>query len=166
MGAPSVTSIKLKYVQRYRDRFGKLRHYFRRKGQAKVALPGEPGSDAFMSAYARALDGQKATPTVDGKPREGSLAALAPAYYASSRFKNLSGQSPKNYRIVLDPLVREHGHKMVKDLRRRHVLAIVQKIGEDRPAMANLTLSALGSMLSHAVDLELIEHNPTARIKR
>ena len=39
-----MTSIRLPYVQEYRDRHGKVRRYFRRPGYKRVALPGTPGS--------------------------------------------------------------------------------------------------------------------------
>ncbi len=48
--------IKLKYVNGFanRDRKGnRVRHYFRRRGQKAVPLPGLPGSDEFMAAYWR-----------------------------------------------------------------------------------------------------------------
>jgi hypothetical protein len=40
----AVTSIKLPYIKRYRDAYGHMRHYVRRKGAPAVALPGLPGS--------------------------------------------------------------------------------------------------------------------------
>ena len=46
-----MTSIRLPYVQEYRDRHGKVRRYFRRPGYKRVALPGTPGSPLFMAAY-------------------------------------------------------------------------------------------------------------------
>ena len=50
-----MTSIRLPYVQEYRDRHGKARRYFRRPGYKRVALPGTPGSPPFMAAYKSAL---------------------------------------------------------------------------------------------------------------
>lgn len=45
---------KLKYTNSFRDRGGRIRHYFRRNGKS-VALPGVPGSTKFMQAYAVAM---------------------------------------------------------------------------------------------------------------
>ena len=42
--------IRLKYVHAFRDRFGRMRYYFRRHGK-RTALPGLPGSGEFMAAY-------------------------------------------------------------------------------------------------------------------
>jgi hypothetical protein len=52
-----VTSIKLKHVDSFRDRYGQRRYYFRRGHGRRVALPDVPGSVAFMKAYQSALAG-------------------------------------------------------------------------------------------------------------
>ena len=52
-----MTRIKLQFVNVFRDRHGKVRYYFRRPGRKSVALPGPPGSERFMKAYAAALAG-------------------------------------------------------------------------------------------------------------
>ena len=46
--------IRLNYVHAFRDRTGRMRHYFRRNGRRNV-LPGLPGSSEFMEAYAALL---------------------------------------------------------------------------------------------------------------
>jgi len=50
-----MTRLKLRYVNEYRDRHGKIRRYFRRKGRRSIPLPGLPGSIEFMAAYQAAL---------------------------------------------------------------------------------------------------------------
>jgi len=47
--------MKLPYLNRYTDRNGKPRHYFRFPGRLRVALKGEPGSAEFLAAYGEAL---------------------------------------------------------------------------------------------------------------
>jgi hypothetical protein len=47
--------IRLRYVNEYKDRHGKVRRYFRRPGEPNVPLPGIPGSAEFLAAYAAAL---------------------------------------------------------------------------------------------------------------
>jgi len=47
--------VPLAHINRYRDRHGKLRLYFRRPGGKNFVLPGEPGSAEFMAAYNAAL---------------------------------------------------------------------------------------------------------------
>ena len=46
----------LPFIERWRDRHGKMRFYFRRdrrKGSPRIALKGEYGSDEFHASYAR-----------------------------------------------------------------------------------------------------------------
>lgn len=45
----------LPYVNAYADRHGKMRHYFRRKGFPRRALPGQLGSREWREAYDAAL---------------------------------------------------------------------------------------------------------------
>ena|SRR6516162_315621 len=52
--------IKLKYVNAFANRGRKdkrVRYYFRRRGGKAMPLPGLPGSEEFMAAYAAALAG-------------------------------------------------------------------------------------------------------------
>ena len=51
--------MKLKYIKEYRDSTGKLRRYFRIKGQRDVTLPGDPDSGEFMEAYAKAWEASR-----------------------------------------------------------------------------------------------------------
>jgi len=46
--------IRLKYVHAFRDRAGRMRYYFRRRGK-RSPLPGLPGSGEFMDAYSTLL---------------------------------------------------------------------------------------------------------------
>lgn len=57
MSQPQVQACP-RWVVRDTDRHGNVRHYFRRPGQKKVRLPGEPGSDRFTQAYHAALRGE------------------------------------------------------------------------------------------------------------
>src|SRR4051794_18985860 len=103
MGNP-VALLKLKYVNEYRDRTGKLRRYFRR-GSVHGQLPGEVGSDEFMAAYQRYLSGGAVPPA----PRngEGTFGRLITEYYGSRSFLNLKPSSRRIY--VLEPLAKAHG---------------------------------------------------------
>ena len=50
-----MAQIKLKYVNSFYDRHGKLRHLFRYPGIKSFTLPGLPGSPEFMDGYQSAL---------------------------------------------------------------------------------------------------------------
>lgn len=48
-------AVSFPYVQSVTDRTGKVRHYFRKGGADRVALPGGPGSKEFIEAYRSVL---------------------------------------------------------------------------------------------------------------
>jgi hypothetical protein len=49
-----MTEVRLKDIDRFIDRHGKPRHYYRAGKGARVALPGQPGTPEFMLAYEEA----------------------------------------------------------------------------------------------------------------
>ena len=55
-----MTTIRLRFVTKDRDRHGNVRHYVRRPGVRKIRVHGEPGSEPFMAAYHAALAGKTA----------------------------------------------------------------------------------------------------------
>jgi hypothetical protein len=96
-----MTRIKLKYVNAFIDRHGKIRYYFRRPGSRSVKLPGLPGSFEFMNAYQAALATAAPPPPSSKHVTRGSLAEITAGYFCSAAFINLSESSQKVYRIVL-----------------------------------------------------------------
>lgn len=84
--------IRLKYVQAFRDRMGRMRYYFRRHG-IRTALPGLPGSDEFMAVYAAQLEGTAKHVELRPKAAPGTFSALAIRYYGSPQYQSLSATS-------------------------------------------------------------------------
>src|SRR5581483_3108334 len=152
----------LKYVHRFKDRHGKVRHYFRRNGR-RIPLPGEPGSAEFADAYSAALAGKVQLAVQKAQPA-GTFASLAVRYYQSPKFLRLSASSRSNYRRVIDGFLEEHGHRLVSQVRRVHVDAIIGAMA-DRPGAAIVLLKRLRTLLSYAVQLDWIEHNPAMRVE-
>src|SRR5437870_13817925 len=105
-----MTRIKLRYINEIRDRYGKLRRYFRRPGQRAIPLPGLPGSIEFMAAYESALALVAPPPPSPKHVIAGSLAAVAAGYFRSADFANLSPSPPRSYRAALRPVLVAHGH--------------------------------------------------------
>ncbi len=56
VGTIYVTVIRLKYVHRFKDRYGRVRHYLRKPGCKRVPLP-EPTDKNFYREYERLLNG-------------------------------------------------------------------------------------------------------------
>lgn len=160
-----VTEISLPYVHAFRDRHGRMRYYFRRRGHKRTPLPGLPGSKPFMDAYQAALASNAPDArTPKGGPR--SLSALIQSYKASAAFKNLKGSSPKTYLHVLKHVEAKDGHRGVADMPDDKARKIIEEIGADRPALANLTTSVMRKVFAHAVKLKWRHSNPFAGIER
>jgi integrase len=159
-----MTRIKLRYVHEYRDRYGKIRRYVRRPGLPQAALPGLPGSPAFMQAYQVALSAMPAPRP--GRHREGSLGALATNFFRSAEFANLKPSSQSIYRKTLSPVLIHDGHRLVRDLPPDKARKLIQEIGEHRPGMANLTRAVLRRIFDFAIEIGLRTDNPFQRVPR
>jgi integrase len=138
-----------------------------RKNGFSIYLTGRPWSEDFMRQHAAALDRVAAQRTEIGVARTmpGSFDALAVAYYRSADFANLSASTKAQRRNVIEKFRAEHGARPLKGLMRAHVKAIIEAKGE-KPEAANHLLKVLRVMLAFAVDLEMIEANPAAGVKK
>ncbi len=153
-----MTSIRLPYVQEYRDRNGKARRYFRRPGFKLVALPGTPGSPHFMAAYEAALSAERLP--IGGKHKDGTIGDLVAGFYRSAYFENLKPRSRRVYRLALDKFAQEDGHRLVRDMPRRVAMSMIEEIGSTKPGMANLTLKVMRRLFAYAIKRELRNDNP------
>jgi enterobacteria phage integrase len=160
-----MTRIKLRHVNEYRDRHGKIRRYFRRRGQRSIPLPGLPGSIEFMQAYQAALAIVSPPPPSPKHVIAGSLAAVAAGYFRSADFANLSPSSQRSYRVALKPILAAHGHRLVRELPKEAARHIIEDIGAARPGMANLTRSVLSKVIAYAIDIGVRADNPFAGLK-
>jgi integrase len=155
--------IHLKYLHVFRDRTGKVRHYFRR-GKQRVPLPGLPGSKDFMNAYNGCLEGFILGVASAPPFERGSFAALAAAFYRSPNYLALSPSSRAQYRRVLDDFNEQHGHRLVRQMNRQHVITIMGSMAE-RPGAASTLLKRLRTLLRFALDLGWIQHNPAQGVR-
>jgi integrase len=123
--------IKLKYVNAFANRGRRdkrVRHYFRRRGGKAIPLPGLPGSEEFMAAYAAALRGALHVMIGANRTHPGTINALAVAYYGSDAWQRLATDTQKNRRRVIERFRAEHGDKRVALLRREHVVEMLAAI--------------------------------------
>jgi hypothetical protein len=111
MGRYTVTRLKLDFIHEFVDRHGKVRRYFRRRGQKRIPLPGMPGSEEFMSAYAAAL---ALLPNHTDKTLPGTINALVVTYYASDAWNSgLTEDTRKTRRRIIEKFRADHGNKRV-----------------------------------------------------
>lgn len=159
-----MTAIRLQYVHRFRDRHGRMRFYFRRAGHARVALPGLPGSAAFMTAYQAALMGDP-SPIGASRTKAGSMAALAVSWYGSADFRQLAPASQVTYRRIVEALLVQHADKPVALLQSKNVRALIDAKAQT-PAAANRLLSILRLLMRHAIERGMRQDDPTIYVRR
>lgn len=159
----NMTKLPLRYVNAFRDRHGKLRHVFRRRGFKKVPLPGLPGSEEFMAAYQAALAGIESKMEIGaGRTKPGTVNAAVIGYYTSSVFQEMSAGSKKQYRSILECFRNTHGDKRLHLLEQGH---IVKLLGKLKPHARANWLSTLRGLLAFAVAEGFIKENPAKAIK-
>ena len=111
--------IKLKYVNAYanKDRADKrLRFYFRKRGHKAIPLPGAPGSEEFMAAYAMALAALPDAQVEIGekKTTPGTIDALVVSYYRSTDWTSLAEDTKDARRRIIEKFRVKHGGKRVR----------------------------------------------------
>jgi enterobacteria phage integrase len=158
MGGRGMT-VRLRYIQSFKDRHGHIRHYFRRAGQ-RTALPGLPGSPDFMESYHAALS-QSPGPVASPKtPGPGTFGRLVEDYMASVYFKRTRASSQAVTKNILVRFASMHGHRTVAGMKRVHVEAIVSGMSET-PAAANNLLRRLRMILNYAIGNDWITADPS-----
>jgi hypothetical protein len=157
-----MTRIKLEFVHRYRDRHGKLRHYFRRRGFKKLVLPGLPGSAEFMAAYEQALAGLPKEIGAD-RTRPGTVNAAIVGYYTCLAFREFSPSTQAKRRAILERFRNEHGDKRIALLPQHVLERMLNQI--KKPATARHWLTALRGLLEFAQKEKFCATNPALGIK-
>jgi enterobacteria phage integrase len=155
--------IRLKFVHAFRDRYGRMRYYFRRNGK-RTALPGLPGSSEFMAAYAIQIGEISNRVAMRPKPAPGTFAALAIRYFGSPQYQSLSATSRSNYRRVIEGFLEEHGHRQVDQMTREHVDIIIGKMA-NKPGAGIILLKRLRTLVRYAMALGWTDRDPTAGVK-
>jgi len=161
-----MATIKLRYVNSFANRKRKnarVRYYFRRRGQKAITLPGLPGSEEFMAAYAEALADQPDTSDIGAdRTLPGTINALVVDYYRSDEWQNqLSEDTRKTRRRIIERFRNKHGNKRVALLRQDHIVNMLTEI-EKRSAKRHW-LKAIRGLLRFAVPT-MLKTDPTAGI--
>jgi integrase len=158
--------VRLKHVDRFPDRHGRVRYYFRRGKGRRIVLPGRPGTEEFMRAYQAALNGDEPpTPQkVRGAPR--TFDRLVQDYFASTDYLHLAPSTRRAYQLVIERVLREEkiGHRVVEQMTRQHVQLIVGRRAST-PGAANDVLKKLKILIHFAMKNGWRSDDPTFRIK-
>ena len=132
------------------DRHGKVRIYFRRKGQPKIVLREIPGTAAFEAEYQRAFCGAwQSQSVVRAAARPATLRWLCEQYYASANFQSLAPSTRKVRRGILEEICRRAGDFPFAKMEPRHV-AKVRDEKATFPDAANNRVKALRQLFAWA----------------
>lgn len=155
--------VTLKYVQAFQDRHGRWRHYFRKPGHPRVALPGHPGSPDFMESYTAAMASQPVLRA--GASVAGSFDRLIEEYFRSPDFLSTRETSQRVTRGILDRFCREHGKRSVVGFERKHLTIIMGRMAET-PAAANNLLKKLRAVIRWGIANGWRKDDPTTGMKK
>jgi len=156
-----MATIKLKYVNSFPDRHGKLRHQCRIPGRKSFGLPGVPGSVEFMEAYQAALAGAPVSRTDLGASRTttGTVNAAVVRYYKDKLFTDaLAPESQRMRRAILERLRNEHGEKRIALLTKAHIVKLLEPM---TPHAQKNWLKTMRGLVAYAVSKEMIAADPT-----
>lgn len=128
----------------------------------RIRLPDDPQTPEFWNAVRQAQGafGPTATDTIG---------ALIDAFEVSwqTRQRKISKGTQEHYRRYLKPARKAWGDLPARELRPRHVDALIRKIGAEKPGAANNVLDALKAMVAWANGpVELLTHDPTQGVER
>lgn len=157
-----MVKIDLPYIDRVKDRYGNVRYYYRRRLGKRTPLP-HPSSPEFIAAYEAAAGKSQAHPKVAGVR---TIEALITSYFQSSEYTELKPSTKSKYQGACQWLRERYGPLPVAGMRRKDVLKIRQRKAKDGAAAANTMLKVLRVLVRHAFDLEWLEIDPTAKVKK
>lgn len=146
------------------DRHGNKRYYLRTKGQKKIRIRGEPGTEEFSANHAKAVAGPKMPPLT--RVASGSFAELVNAYTSSIQFKTAYTPEGQKWRIaLLNNLCKTIGDKPYARLQKSHITAWMDA-RSNRPESANNLVKCLRGLFGFAIERKLVSEDPTAGIRK
>jgi integrase len=156
------------------DRHGNVRVYLRRKGRAKVRLPGLPWSPEFMAAYHAAL-AEAADPPPRGpqRPADGTWRWLCVEYFTrSTDYLRLEPATRKARRQILEGTfaepIRPNASLVFADMPIASVSTAAATILRDcklaSPQMGNARVKAMRAVFRWAVAEKLAKTDPAAAV--
>lgn len=143
-------------VTTYKDRHGKARYRFRKKGLPSYTFRHAPGTEWFRIEYEQARQG---TATQQDRFAPYTYDALIASFYRTARWLEMRDSSQRTYRGIIERFREKNGSK---DVRSITTGAIERKLSSmaDTPAAANNLRKALARLHKHAVKMDWRKDNP------
>jgi integrase len=151
---------KLPYAVPIFGRDGKVRWYYRKRGQKDVRLPGLFGSPEFMGAYTAAISKREPIEIGAKRAKAGTIASVIGLYLASAAFAGLAADTRSTRRCIMDRLRKEHGDKPIALIERKHVKAMVDAKAAT-PTVARNLLQMLRVLVAFAIEAGICRDDPT-----
>lgn len=153
------TTVKLPpYVSAFRDRHGKWRFRYRRKGFQPTYINAALGTPEFWKQLAAI---ETAGPMIDHK--RGTFDDVISRYYHSARWSNIrTDNTRKVYRRLLERFRADHGHRIIADTKTVDIDRVLARLSSS-PTTANRTRKLLINIFDFAIKLELITQNPAEK---
>lgn len=148
--------IDLPYVRRVKDRYGKMRYYYRRDGKHHP-LSGEPGSAEFGAEYSRIHASYEGTDSLKKAPI-GTFDELVSAYYADHKFTKRRESTKSQYRIHIEFLRGELGKYQLTGITTKVVDGLLNR-WQEKTVTANNRLRYLKMMFDFAVKRKMLKAN-------
>ncbi|MCP1243226.1 tyrosine-type recombinase/integrase [Acetobacter lambici] len=159
-----VPPLNLKYVKIYRDRHGKTRYYFRKKGAKSVKLP-DFHADGFLEAYHAALTGYERIEPKADTIKSQTLDHLIVLWMKSPHFLHLESSTKAVYTRLLNRVRgSEASQGNALSMQAKHIRVLVSHFGT-APTTAQRILRLLGQLMQFSISLGWREDDPTLGIK-
>lgn len=164
MGRRGLT-VYLRHVNRYRDRHGRMRFYYRPPGGKNIPLHGEPGSEEFDAAYRAAKAAADRDKLAIGADRNasGSVAQAVSLYLGSSVFARLAPDTRRTRKNELERFREAKGDLPLALMEKRHV---ERHLHGKSPGSARNCVKALAPFMAWCLGEGLIKIDPTIGVKR
>ena len=155
-----------KWVSEYKDRHGKLRYRFRRKGYAQYLFQSSVGTEGFRQEYLSCLNGLASAQIDPGSDRivPGTFDDLITRYYRSPDFLDPCDRTRVVYRGSIERWRVKYGSAKVRELEARHVGAMMTEMLPHRTS-ANMLRKRLNALMKFANREGMADRNPVAATK-
>lgn len=150
-----------KYVSEFRDRHGKVRVRFRKKGYLAFYFKAHFPSEDWWKEYNACMTGVAAPKVEPGADRviPGSISDLIVRFYKSSAWQRPSDDTRADYRLIIERFRARMGDTLVVHLHYSHADAILRKIA-DRPAARNRLRKLMAQIWDEGIRLGIVQTNP------
>jgi integrase len=164
MGRPRLNRTLPPYASDFRDRHGRMRVRFRKKGLPTLYPKAAPGTDDFRFEYLAWLNG-KPSPIGADRYVLGSFDDLISQFYRSTRWNNIPKESTKTtYRGELERFRAKYGKRRVATMTAKNIERLMEQMAATPSAASNL-LKRLRTLFDYAIVMGFRSDNPAKPVQ-